>query len=394
MTLGIGAIFRDEFDYITEWIAWHEMAGFTVFYIADNGSTDGTRELLEALSDLGIINLIYQPVVESLAQIRAYNRISQLSVGKTDAILFIDSDEFLTHDSMRDGAEYECLSKLLEDREVGMVGINWRLFGSSGLETQDDRLVIERFTSCLSDRKNNKNGHLKSISKVLFCKDISGPHITNFLDSHRRINSVGGDLTNFINIFHDKIETADNTGITAEICRAPLRINHYVVKSKQEYIEKKRKRGDAMIGVNYDRGMPYFHAHDFDDQKFTFPTEKIERLKSRILEIQNKLKTTNFFKKLQGFLDINNQDGIQGWLADEYGESKGLKVNIFVNDIYQGSCQCGFYRPDLKVSNISTEGMNGFRYTHPAPLKSGDVIEVKVHANRFQFPLLSKYKIE
>ena len=163
MKLAIGAIFRDEFEYIVEWLAWHEMAGFSTFYIADNGSTDGTRELLEALSDLGKIHILYQPIVEKQAQIRAYNRIAQLTIDQADAVLFIDADEFLTHDSMEEGAEYNCLKKILEDDEVGMVGINWRCFGSSSLEKQDARPVVERFQHCASDLNQNPNQFLKSI---------------------------------------------------------------------------------------------------------------------------------------------------------------------------------------------------------------------------------------
>lgn len=385
MKLAIGAIFRDEFDYIIEWLAWHEMAGFSTFYIADNGSTDGTRELLEALSDLGKIHLLYQPIVEKQAQIRAYNRIAQLTIDQSDAVLFIDADEFLTHDSMEEGAEYNCLKNLLEDDEVGMVGINWRCFGSSNLKTQDDRPVVERFTKCLADKYNSKNGYLKSASKLSLSKYI-GPHKADFFSDYRRINPKGDDLVNFIKISPDKIESVDNSGITAKTCISPLRVNHYVIKSKQEYTEKKRKRGDGMLGIVHDRGEVYFNQHDFNDEIFNFPRIKIDKLKQKMIGIQKQLEHSLFTQEIKGSLDINNNDGLQGWLVNENRNSTGLKVNVFVNGIYQGYSKCGFFRPDLKEKNISTDGMSGFRYTHPAPLKPGDVVEVKVHANRYQFP--------
>ena len=59
-------------------------------------------------------------------------------------ILFIDADEFVTHESMEDGAEIKHLTILFNDESVGMVGINWRTFGSSGHKNTSNDLIIER----------------------------------------------------------------------------------------------------------------------------------------------------------------------------------------------------------------------------------------------------------
>ena len=144
--IGIGAIFRDEYDYLLEWFAWHRIAGFQRFLIADNSSSDGTTALLEAFFELGLIQLIYQPVLEKRAQIAAYARLSVLALHEgVDAVLYIDAEEFLVHESLTDGEERRCLENLLEDPRVGMVGINWRTFGSSGHTIQTADPVIYRF---------------------------------------------------------------------------------------------------------------------------------------------------------------------------------------------------------------------------------------------------------
>ena len=85
---------------------------------------------------------------------------------------------------------------------------------------------------------------------------------------------------------------------------------------------------------------------------------------------------------------------VRGWLVNENRQSDGIKINIFVNDVWQGRVACGFNRPDLKEKNISATGLSGFRYTHPKPLTAGDVVEVKVHANRYMFPARSRVVIE
>lgn len=390
MNIAIGAIFRDEFDYLIEWFAWHEMAGFQSFYIADNGSTDGTLALLEAMAELGRIQLIYQPVVEKQAQLRAYNRIAQQAIGIADAILYIDADEFLTHESMIDGDEYRHLAQLLSRPDVGMVGINWRCFGSSGHKEHGPQPVIERFTDCCSDYQFSKNGHIKSASKISLTKYI-GPHKSDFFTSDcfghiLKVDCVGVELSGYISFEGGSPQPVENSGVTSSVASAPLRINHYVIKSEREYAEKKVKRGDVMQGVNYQRSMQYFSHHDFKDCTFIFPFDKISRLKSNMASLEDALNSTVFGKKIRGALDMSNHEGLQGWLVDESGSSKNLKINVFVNGVHQGRVACGYLRPDLLEKGISVDGLSGFRYTHPAPLKSGDVVEVRVHGNRYQFP--------
>lgn len=134
MEVRIGAIFKNEYIYILEWIAWHRLAGFKKFVIADNCSSDKSLQLIEALCSKDVVDIMYQPKLIGNSQLTAYRRISERYVDGESTVLFLDADEFLVHDSFVDGAEYSELSKLLSDPNVGMVGINWRCFGSSGLE--------------------------------------------------------------------------------------------------------------------------------------------------------------------------------------------------------------------------------------------------------------------
>jgi len=391
--LAIGAIFRNEFEYILEWLAWHQMAGFDNFYIADNGSIDGSRELLEALSDAKQINMIYQPTFKNIsegnAQLKAYARISQLFLDNVEAILFIDADEFLTHESMIDGAEYRLLVDLFNNPKIAMVGINWRMFGSSGHIKQSSDLVIERFKAFKEDIINqnniepNENKSIKSISRIKFTVKIL-PHFSIFLGDKLLINPLGNTL-NFIN---------DN-GLTkiyewSSVCISPIRINHYVIKSLDEFVRKKQKRGHPNREVLSES---WFKAHDFHGGHFYFPEKKIERLKVRIEKLNEAINKTSFNESLRGLIDTNNQEEISGWLVNEKGKSKNLKVNIFVNSIYQGFAKVGFYRHDLKEKKISIDGFSGFRWTHPQTLKNGDKVEVYVYANRYKFTINASIEI-
>lgn len=391
--IAIGAIFRDEFDYIVEWLAWHQIAGFNTFYIADNGSSDGTRELLEALSDLGKIKIIYQPLAEKRVQLLAYNRIAELSISENYSILYIDADEFITHESMIDGDEYRHLQSCLSPNNVGGVCINWRMFGSSGHKSYSPEPVLERFNYCCADKEKSRNSPFKSASKIKYSTFIDC-HKVDFYKGFDRVDVTSTKIEEYFSFQSNPPGPVTNGSAVYKPITGPLRINHYVIKSLQEYTEKKRKRGDAMISENHDRGEAFFWNHDFKDVFFKFPAKKLRRLKIKINQIFKLLDSSTFGNKLTGNIDNCNQFSLQGWLVDENGKSIGLKVNIFVNGIHQGFAQCGFYRPDLKEKNISTDGMSGFRYTHPAPLKPGDIVEVKVHANRYQFPQRARTVIE
>ncbi|EPW1758023.1 glycosyltransferase family 2 protein, partial [Escherichia coli] len=50
LKLYIATIIKDECSSLLEWIAYHRVLGVDGFIIADNGSRDGSRELLLSLA--------------------------------------------------------------------------------------------------------------------------------------------------------------------------------------------------------------------------------------------------------------------------------------------------------------------------------------------------------
>ena len=382
MELRIGAIFKNEFDYVLEWLAWHQLAGFTKYTIADNGSTDRTLALLEAFNSLGLIDLMYQPRVPGNAQLTAYRRICEKHVGDGSCLLFIDADEFLVHDSMEDGAEYTALKDLLCVADTGMVGINWRCFGSSGLEKKDARPVMERFTECAADVEFSKNCHLKSATKPAYAYQV-GPHISYLYPPYKRRAPDGSDLTEFIE-FEGGVPvsvTGMPKGISRHIVSGPLRINHYVIKSREEFINKKLNRGDAMGGESFKKDFSYFDAHDFSDARFSLPPQKLDRLKKSITGLEALLSKTVFADKLIGAVDKSNEKFISGWVCSQTRNDTSISITIFVNGVLRGTVEANYFRPDLKQQNLSNGGMCGFYFHHEAYLAPGDKVEVKVLGN-------------
>lgn len=73
--LSVVAIFKNEADYIYEWIAYHLLMGVEHFYIADNDSSDETAEILKKLENAGLVTYQYWPENDK-AQHKWYNHAS------------------------------------------------------------------------------------------------------------------------------------------------------------------------------------------------------------------------------------------------------------------------------------------------------------------------------
>ncbi|HGE5496849.1 TPA: glycosyltransferase family 2 protein [Escherichia coli] len=132
MKLYIAAIIKDEYSSLLEWIAYHRVLGVDGFIIADNGSRDGSRELLLSLARLGIVKMFDQPIlVNQKPQLPAYEHILRSCPRDIDLLAFIDADEFLLP-LESDTKLSDFFSEKFQDESVSAIALNWANFGSSG----------------------------------------------------------------------------------------------------------------------------------------------------------------------------------------------------------------------------------------------------------------------
>lgn len=333
--IAVGAIFKNEYEYVLEWVSWYLNAGFDCIYIADNFSSDGTTALLEALEDIGVVKMLYQPPLEKSAQLAAYNQIVELArKDGVDAILFVDADEFLVHDPFQKGGEAKLLKKLLQPENVGSVGIYWRCFGSSNLLEKGSDPVVERFTKCADDETRRHNKIIKSITQLDAIKSVH-VHFCTLKDGYIKVDAQGNEIKNYVNMVEGQLRPVESfSGKTENLTKSPLRLHHYMVKSEEEYVTKKLNRGDAMFSSDqYQRGMRYFEIHDFGDETVKFSSEQINTLKQSMDALQKKIVSeTNYSKALQGSVTL--KDGwITGKILSEESQCKEIKVNIFVDKV-------------------------------------------------------------
>jgi hypothetical protein len=143
------AVVKNEALYLQEWLDFHCLVGCSHFYIYDNGSTDGTADILRRYERKGVVTPIPWPdfmpwpalIHHSTFQVPAYAH-ALAAFGKLCRwMMFIDADEFVfpafTDNLKQELATYEDLPAL---------ALPWHMFGSSGHETPPSGLVIENYT--------------------------------------------------------------------------------------------------------------------------------------------------------------------------------------------------------------------------------------------------------
>ena len=254
--LAVAAIFKNEGPYILEWVAFHRVMGADRFFIADNNSSDETTEILGKLAAAGIVTHIPFPTppdADRPPQLLAYEKILADHAGDADWIAFIDADEFLVPRSPRRISLGSIVSDLDPGPEVGAIVVNWALYGSSGHKEAGPEPVIERFTR-RAKREDQRNFFYKSIIRPGHYDGaaLKNSHYFSLKEGSRTVHVDGTPLI-------DAPERAKC--FSAEVIWKPLRVNHYVVKSWEEFYHRKRTRGRGMR-VNEFRNEAFFRHHD------------------------------------------------------------------------------------------------------------------------------------
>lgn len=275
MKFAVGAIFKNEDAYILEWLAFHKIVGFSQFLIADNGSTDLTRQMLATLQEKGepitLVDYPDQPDVRP--QLGAYNLLTQMCPSDVDAIAFIDADEFVTP---MDGAESVVpkLTALFTDPEVGGVALNWACFGSGGQKFWEDGLVIERFQR-RGLKKFPVNLHYKAVVRPGLVDYWATPHHAVLRDGHY-VNTSGAAL-----VWRDGRQDS----VSKVVDWTGLRVNHYVVKSFEEFILRKSPKGSATKAGRV-KHRQYYTLHNKNNLRSTEMQAFVPAVKAEIERLE------------------------------------------------------------------------------------------------------------
>jgi hypothetical protein len=247
---------------------------------------------------------------------------------------FIDLDEFIYPKTNR--SIVEVVDKiLLNDPKAAALGISWQCFGSNGQKKADyTRGVLERFTRRAPDGWEHfiqyeekflivGNMYVKLIANPRSIKVMLGPHVGTHFGENYTVNEHG-----------EKIITYESERRSGD----KISLNHYLIKSWEEYSIKK-SRGYA-CNDNNPYNKIYFESCDrndiFDDgilkyrvacaDKFSFESdaERIRRAEKALIKALTQYSPLNppekfFVGKLETFLTCRA-------LAEKLGTKIGNKT--------------------------------------------------------------------
>ncbi len=258
--LSICAIFKDEAPYLPEWIEFHRLVGVEHFFLYDNLSADGARNVVEPWVRAGVVSISECSIPLSQGgQGWAYADALARARGRTRWLAFIDLDEFLFSPGPT------LLADVLRDYEehAGVV-VNWQVYGSSGLTAKPDGLVIESFLK-RARTQWVRNRRIKSIVDPTRAARPVGPHFFEYADaalavteSHEPVRVISVDqrarrmrrgLSRLPLIETDPYAIRESSVKQVSVGR--LRLNHYAVRSRQEFEQKTARHGSLRLAPRY-----------------------------------------------------------------------------------------------------------------------------------------------
>ncbi len=238
--LSVCAIAKNEGPYIEEWIEWHRACGVEKFYIYDNGSADDTKKVLEPYVKSGLVDYTYFPGPRR--QLAAYDDCLERHRFASRWIAVIDLDEFIV--PVRDKSIPAFLKKC---ETFAAVEVNWLVYGSGGQREKTQGKVMERFRfHAAADHPLN-----------CWVKSIVDPRrVCSMIGCHEAARISGKACDSHL------------LPVKKHFRRRPpqhdvIRINHYAVKSYEEFLQKKA-RGRAS-GRARTVEEEYFLRYDLND---------------------------------------------------------------------------------------------------------------------------------
>ncbi len=255
-TITIFTTMKNEGPYMLEWVAFHRSLGIDHFVIFTNDCEDGTDEMARRLQDLGLATHVSNEVKEGgnpqHQMLRRARR--QPKVKESDWLLCLDVDEFW---NIRCGDNsFGSLISQVEHRAgqpVDAISFAWKLFGSAGNISFEDRPVTEAFV--MADMEFPYHSSRAFGLKTLFRNNGKftrfGPHRPKGIEAGKEDDIAWSDASG--NLF-----PAAKVGWRAwrNFDHSFGRIHHYSVRSMDGFLIK-RDRGRTNH-IKVDQGQSYW----------------------------------------------------------------------------------------------------------------------------------------
>lgn len=154
--IAMASMFKNEAQWLKEWLEYHILLGVQHFYLYNNDSTDNYLEVLEPYINTGIVEIIQwenkpetpwiHPGSDSPHwcgyQLSAFNDCVKRALHKVQWLGIVDVDEYLVTENGKLSL-YQLLDRA-ELSNIGSLQFLWKCYGTSNLwDIPKDRLMTE-----------------------------------------------------------------------------------------------------------------------------------------------------------------------------------------------------------------------------------------------------------
>ncbi|MCP5492328.1 MAG: glycosyltransferase family 92 protein [Chlamydiales bacterium] len=233
--LGIVSLFKNEANYLKEWIEYHRMVGVDHFLLYDNLSEDNWREVLAPYIEEGLVEVTENwgdPAQKTgfpiTWQMNAFHDGLNKFKGKAKWVAFIDIDEFIMPKKHRKVTD--CLDNVFSN--ASGIYVCWRNFGTNNIYIEPGKPIITRLTGCSApDQSDNSVG--KSIVRPDHVLHCHSPHFFRLLHDKRYYSGSNNKLH-----YHANGEL----GVPYTHTSRYLQVNHYKFRDERFYKERRLAR--------------------------------------------------------------------------------------------------------------------------------------------------------
>ncbi len=233
--LAVVAIVKNVAGQVEEWIEFHRAAGVVHFVLYDNGSTDGSLDVLRRYQGAGVATVV--PWALSArdadtrrrfsAQVTAYAHAVTTFGGAFERMAFIDIDEFMVPKVAR-----SLLQLVVDAGGHANISLPWHMFGHGGHEVPPSGGIVRNYT------ERARLPYARPDLMLRF-KCIVDPCTVTLVSVHDFETTTMGDRT-----ANMRGQIVRNTARRSAdfFCSEGIQLNHYYTLSRQEF-ERKMSRG-------------------------------------------------------------------------------------------------------------------------------------------------------
>ena len=254
---------KNEGPFILDWIGYNQSIGVDHFLVYTNDCDDQTVEILERLSELGIVTRVENPfdrVAQESPQWAAMaDAVKQPKLQEADWLMMIDVDEYINIHA----ADGTLRGLLTTAGRPDLISMTWRFYGCGGVVAYEDKPIAEQCFHAAPKfaRKPHHNWGFKTMfnRRLNYGKlGIHRPQEISQDESWKWVNGSGQPMP----------ERYVKTGWRSAVdCWGYnlVTLNHYAVRSLDSFLVK-RDRG-RVNHVSRDHGLEYWAIFNRNDQE-------------------------------------------------------------------------------------------------------------------------------